>query len=101
MSTISPPGRWLVREGAERTAKIRNNSDNGNKLPLYTARAYSDMWLRGCFSVHISSEKADKDLISGDVYRKTCLAGQLFVRMSSVHAEGGPAMGPPSVQERK
>ena len=101
VSTISPPGRWPVREGAERTAKIRIISDNGNKRSLYAAHVYSDMGLRGSFFVRISSEKADKDLISGDVYRKTCLAGQFFVRTSSVHAEGGPAMGPPSAQERK
>ena len=50
---------------------------------------YSDMGLWGLFSVHISSEKADKDLISGDVYRKTCLAGQFFVRMSSVQRDTG------------
>ena len=101
MSTISPPGRWPVREGAERTAKIRNNSDNGNKWPLYTARVYSDMGLRGSFFVRISSEEADKDLIPGDVYTETCLGGRFFVRTSSVHAEGGPAMGPHSAQERK
>ncbi len=101
VSTISPPGRWPVREGAERTAKIRNNSDNGNKLPLYTARVCSDMGLRGRFSVHISSEKADKGLIPGDVYMEDCRGGRFFVHTSSVHAEGGPASGPPSAQERK
>ena len=47
------------------------------------------MGLRGSFFVRISSEEADKDLISGDVYRKTCLAGQFFVRMSSVQRDTG------------
>ena len=56
---------------------------------MYTARVYSDMGVRGLFSVHISSEEADKDLISGDVYRKICLAGQFFVRMSSVQRDTG------------
>ena len=89
MSTISPPGRWTVREGAERTAKIRIISDNGNKRLLYTAHAYSEMGLRSGFFVHISSEEAENDLISGDVYRKTCLAGQFFVHMSSVQRDAG------------
>ena len=47
------------------------------------------MGVWGLFSVHISSEEADKDLISGDVNRKTCLAGKLFVRMSSVQRDTG------------
>ena len=56
---------------------------------MYAAHVYNDMGVWGLFSVRISSEKADKDLISGDVYRKTCLAGQLFVRMSSVQRDTG------------
>ena len=32
VSTISPPGRWAIpARGPERTAKIRNKSDTGNK----------------------------------------------------------------------
>ena len=89
VSTISPPGRWPVREGAERTAKIRNNSDNENKWLLYAAHVYSDMGVRGLFSVHISSKQADKDLIPGDVYTETCLGGRFFVHTSSVQRNAG------------
>ena len=89
VSTISPPGRWPVREGAERTAKIRIISDNGNKRSLYTAHVYSDMGLRGSFFVRISSKQADKDLIPGDVYTETCLGGRFFVHTSSVQRNAG------------
>ena len=56
---------------------------------MYTARVYSDMGLRGLFSVHISSEKADKDLISGDVYTEACRGGRFFVHTSSVQRDTG------------
>ena len=56
---------------------------------MYAAHVYSDMGLRGSFFVRISSEEADKDLISGDVYTETCRRSRFFVRTSSVQRNMG------------
>ena len=47
------------------------------------------MGVRGLFSVHISSEEADKDLISGDVYTEAYRGGRFFVHTSSVQRDTG------------
>ena len=60
VSTISPPGRWPVREGAERTAKIRNISDNENAGRMYKARLYSKTAPQRRFAVHVSPKPGEK-----------------------------------------
>ena len=44
-------------KGAERTAKIRIISDNGNRCVLYTARVYGKTGVRGYISVQVSRKQ--------------------------------------------
>jgi hypothetical protein len=57
------------------------------------------MGSRGLFSVHISSEKADKDLISGDVYTEACRGGRFFEHTSSVQKDSGHKPCPSEVRD--
>ena len=60
VSTISPPGHgWPFRKGAERTAKIRNNSDNENVGRRYKARLYNKTLPQSRFAVHVSPKPGE------------------------------------------